>query len=36
MGRARLPDIFANFRVAMTAEDLAKSGLDTIGKKYGA
>jgi hypothetical protein len=24
------------FRVAMTAEDLAKSGLDAIGKKYAA
>lgn len=24
------------FRIAMTAEDLAKSGLETIGKKYGS
>ncbi len=24
------------FRIAMTAEDLAKSGLDTIGSKYGS
>jgi hypothetical protein len=25
-----------NFRVAMTAEDLAKSGLEAVGKKYSA
>lgn len=29
-------DATVKFRVAMTAEDLAKSGLDAIGKRYGS
>ena len=29
-------DATVKFRVAMTAEDIAKSGLDTMGPKYGS